>query len=172
MNRTIIICNLIILLFAFEAFSNEKENKTIINPFKNVIAGKGIRSDCIPIRWQTNKKFDFHFQVFRGTTDDWHDAYLIAGNIPGNSYTDTTFGFFYYWIRAYDKYGMSYVSEAVQGYRQLEPPKNIRASEGVYIDKVSLPPPINKNVEYKIWRNDSSNSKKNEVAPQKIGGKQ
>jgi len=162
MKKTIVMCNLMILLLAFEVFSNE--NKTINIPFMNVTAGKGICSVGIPIKWQTTKKNDFHFQIFRGLTDDWHDADLLADNVIGNAYTDSSakdFGrLYYYWIRAYDQSGMSFVSQPVQGYLEFIPPKNVRASEGVYIDKILFPPIIDKNVKFEVWRNDSSGSKK------------
>jgi len=90
--------------------------RTISAP-KDPTASKGTKVNQIDIYWTHISDATKGYQVFRSIVDDPANSELIADNVLGNSYPDTTAKrSYFYWIKAVGEHDVSPYSESAYGY--------------------------------------------------------
>ena len=112
----------------------------------NVQASDGTYFDRTTITWENNTGEPLYFAVFRSTTN----IVLYPGRISPevwqtttsfDDYTGTSGKTYYYWVRSSrypDGSRSSALSAYNTGWRKLEPPANVQASDGLYSDRVTI----------------------------------
>jgi hypothetical protein len=112
----------------------------------NVQATDGTYFDKTTITWENNTGEPLYFAVFRSTTN----IVLYPGRISPevwqtttsfDDYTGTSGKTYYYWVRSSrypDGSRSSVLSSYNTGWRRLEPPSNVQATDGLYSDRITI----------------------------------
>jgi len=143
-------------------------NKTVVDyakycpitppPPLNVQASDRSSCDHILITWNSYL-CDQIYEVYRGLNNDPDDSVLIAQNVNGTSYTDSSAEHgvnYYYWIVANNQFVKSKKSNYDIGIRDLSPPVDIVATNDDQNHiRISYNDVDGAN-EYEIWRGTSS----------------
>ncbi len=137
------------------------------DPPANVQASDGTYSDRINITWTAPPNGPWLYTVYRSTENNSATAIKISGNdwLQNNYYNDydAPRGInVYYWIKASgNNLGLrpSGFSQSNDGWRQLTPPSNVLASDGIYNNKIAITwtPPENA-THYRVYRNTVNSS--------------
>jgi len=97
------------------------------------------------------------YEVYRSTVSEPTPEDRIAVDYAGTVYVDETGEAgreYYYWVRAVNERGYGDYSEAVIGYSNLDKPKNVVASDGIYTGKVRVVwDPVQGATSYVVYRN-------------------
>ncbi len=108
-------------------------------PPEGVYASRGAYADLVSVTWGSRQGATY-YEVWKNTWDDKASAWFLV-MMPGGSYLDgmtapgTTY---WYFIKACSAITCSDLSTGVWGYRGLEPPSGVSASDGAYADKVRI----------------------------------
>jgi len=120
-------------------FSTDDSGWKALLPPLNVDASDGNYSDKVHLTWTASDGQDPFYEIDRaesigGTRTEiditgstfYHDTTAVAGTI------------YYYWIRACTVLGCSVDSSYTTGWKNLEPPDSVLASDGAYTTKVQV----------------------------------
>lgn len=104
----------------------------------NLAASDGLFTDKIEVSW-TNSGADSYL-VYRSSTET--GTYAIIGEVATSPFEDTSIaGTDTYWYKAKGRNidsGESGFSNADNGYKLLPPPTNLRASDGLFADRIQI----------------------------------
>ena len=102
------------------------------------------------------------FMVYRSLTDNSAASAGISGEISATNYNDTTATqgqLYYYWVKAGNSNGWSDLGASESGYKNINPPENVNATDGIYPDKIYVGwGKITNATKYKVYRNTTDNS--------------
>lgn len=122
-------------------------------------ASAGSYTDKIAVSW-TPQHDSIAYEIWRAEEPDPDQAILI-GQASTTNYNDTTSApikFYYYWIKAQTPTGTTDFKSCAEGWRSwLAMPADVKASDGIYKDKVRITwtPSVNA-ISYIVYRNTSS----------------
>lgn len=126
-----------------------------------VSASDGTYADKVVVTWNPVSGAT-SYQIFRA--DDMWETKTQLGTVSGRSkmlsFNDSTANLgaiYYYWVKAVSKNGTSDFSDLWDtGYRNLQVPTGVSASDGTYPDKVRITwNPVQGAAQYLIYRSDS-----------------
>ncbi|HHV06166.1 MAG TPA: hypothetical protein GXX60_06580 [Anaerolineaceae bacterium] len=134
----------------------------------DVAASDGTFTDRVQINW-TQVSGANHYQVFRA--DQQNATRNLIGTSSIGSFDDTNTiieKIYWYWIKACQDdvcSDFSFEDSGFAAYPVLDPPAGLRASDGVFIDKIEIAwNSVFDTEQYKVYRSDSENGSKIEIA--------
>ncbi len=112
-----------------------------LNTPSGITASDGTSTSAVTVSWTTTGAAEYY--VYRNTDDTATGASLLADNVTGSSYNDTSASAgsaFYYFVRAYNPSSgaLSDYSDSNSGFKKLSVPGSFTASEGSSTSQVSL----------------------------------
>ncbi len=128
---------------------------------EGVTASQGAFTDRVRIQWLSVDNAE-RYTIWRHTSDSTNDATQI-GTVDSSLGVRSTLAFddpgaasgirYYYWVRAHNSAGPGPLSLAAQGWRGLEAPAAITASQGDYHDRIALEwSAVAGATTYEVWR--------------------
>lgn len=127
-------------------------------------ASDGVYSNKVLVSWNSSA-WASGYSVWRNTSNSSTNATLIADNVAGTTYDDSSAPvgiLFYYWVKAKNSGGASAFSASDAGYKLVAipaPPANVAASDAMYTARVSVVWSSSPGaIEYELWRNSTNDS--------------
>jgi hypothetical protein len=119
-----------------------------------VLASDGLYPDQIHLTWDAVVEAT-SYEVWRSTTNSPDSASLIA-TVDSSPYEDTAVTpeqIYYYWVKAKRSTVTSDFSLAAAGWRELEVPIGVLASDGAYFDRIRITwSPVSGATSYTLYR--------------------
>ncbi len=113
------------------------------------------QTDGIKVSWKGTTT-GVSFEIYRGMSDDFSQAAVVATVSGASNYTDnsTVPGYvYYYWVRAYSDLSESSWSDSAHGSRVISAPATISATDGMSLDNVTVTWSAATSAKYyEIWR--------------------
>ena len=106
---------------------------------KDVAATSGTSADEVTLSWRA-ADWAIEYNVYRATVDDFSRATLLA-TVDGTGFVDDTAvpgTLYYYWIVSVANGGEWMASEGATGYRKIGVPRGVAASDGTFVDWVTV----------------------------------
>ena len=132
------------------------------DPPEDVTASDGAYTDRVRITWSTVSNAS-HYRAYRHINDDSDSSTPLSGwqtNTSYNDYTAIPGLTYYYWVKAAKSSSgddVSVFSRYETGWRGLESPDDVSASDGLYTDKVRITwSSVTGATYYKIYRHTNS----------------
>ncbi len=121
-------------------FSGANSSARSVKVPEDIQATQGDFSDRIRISWaRVSGATDY--SVYRSDTSDLNDAELLAEGIISNEYEDLspdTDNLYYYWVKSNAFNETSDFSESTSGYRVANGITSVRASDGLFVERVQV----------------------------------